>query len=284
VATTTFIGDVVREIAGDKVELVVLLQPGQNPHSYQPTPQDLVALSQADLLFVNGLGLEEYLSELLNGSGATARVVVVSDGIVPLQGLSEHNHTGSDQSQSSEGNSQPSALGQDPHVWFDPNNLLVWTDNITGALSDLDPLNADFYQDNAVVYRQQLQELDAWIRQEVGTIPPQNRQLVTDHESLAYFAQEYGLDQVGAVIPALTTEAETSGKQLSDLIDAIRAHQVKAIFVGMDFDPTLAARASEESGTRLVPLYFGSLSAGDPAGTYLDFMHYDVQTIVEALQ
>jgi ABC-type Zn uptake system ZnuABC Zn-binding protein ZnuA len=284
VATTTFIGDVVREVAGDKVELVVLLQPGQNPHSYQPTPQDLVALSQADLFFVNGLGLEEFLDELLNGSDTTARVVVVSDGIVPLLGSSEHDHPGSDQSQGSGGNRQPLTPGQDPHVWFDPNNLKVWTDNIAGALSDLDPKDADFYQDNAADYRQQLQELDAWIHQEVETIPLQSRQLVTDHESLAYFAQQYGLTQVGAVIPALTTEAETSGKQLSDLIDTIREHQVKAIFVGIDFDPSLVARVSEETGTRLVPLYFGSLSDGDPAGTYLDFMRYDVQMIVEALR
>ncbi len=108
--------------------------------------------------------------------------------------------------------------------------------------------------------------------------------MVTDHTTLGYFAQEYGLVQIGAVIPALTTEAETSGMELAELIDTIRDNQARAIFVGVDYDPSLAQRVADETGVKLVPLYFGSLSDGGPAGTYLSFMRYNVSAIVEALQ
>lgn len=286
VVTTTFVGDVVEQVAGEIPQVTILLEPGQNPHSYQPTPQDLVKISRADIIFINGLDLEEFLDDLLEGSGTQAELVVVSEGIQPLGMLDEvdqheddddHEEDGEDDDQHDRG------LGYDPHVWFNPNNLIIWTDNIVSALSGLDPDHAAIYQANGQAYQEELIALDSWIRAEVERIPEENRKLVTDHTSLGYFAEQYGFKQVGAVIPALTTEAETSGQELAQLIDTIRETQVKAIFVGIDFDPTLAQRVAEETGVDLIPLYFGSLSEGEPAGTYLDFMRYDVNAIVSAL-
>jgi len=290
VVTTTFIGDVVSQVAGESPKITVLLEPGQNPHSYQPTPQDMVKISRADVIFVNGLELEEFLDDLLDGSGTEAELIVVSEGIQPL-GMQEGDHLGEadDDGEDHDGEEhedgdQDHGVGYDPHVWFDPTNLIIWTDNIIEALSGLDPQHAADYQANGQVYLDQLTALDTWIRTEVDRIPENARQLVSDHISLGYFAEQYGFEQIGAVIPALTTEAETSGQELARLIDTIREAQVKAIFVGIDFDPTLAQRVAEETGVDLVPLYFGSLSEGDPAGSYLDFMRYDVQAIVNALQ
>ena len=278
VVTTTFIGDVVNNIAGEKVDVFVLLTAGQNPHSYQPTPLDMVAVSEADLILVNGFGLEDFLDDLLSGTDTQADVIVVSEGITPLmmEGILEDDAHGSD-------DSMDAVMGQDPHVWFDPNNVLIWGENIIRALVEKDPENKAFYRANFEAYQGQLQVLDIWIREQIEIIPEEQRELVTDHSTLGYFAQEYGLVQIGAVIPALTTEAETSGMELAELIDTIRDHQARAVFVGVDFDPNLAQRVADETGAKLVPLYFGSLSAGEQAGTYLSFMRYNVSAIVEAL-
>lgn len=290
VVTTTFIADVVGQVSGDIPEIAVLLEPGQNPHSYQPTPRDMVNITQADVIFANGFGLEEFLDDLLDGSGTAAELIVVSEGVQPL-GMADHDHLeepeneGEDHEGEEHEEEDPGqGVGYDPHVWFDPTNLITWTENIIEALSRLDPQHTADYQANGQTYLEQLTALDAWIKAEVDRIPENDRQLVSDHLSLGYFAKQYGFEQMGAVIPALTTEAETSGQELARLIDTIREAQVKAIFVGIDFDPTLAQRVAEETGVDLVPLYFGSLSEGDPAGTYLDFMKYDVQAIVNALQ
>ena len=280
VATTTFIGDVVKQIAGETPTITVLLRPGQNPHSYHPTPQDMVMISRADAIFINGLELEEFLDDLLDGSDTKAELVTVSDGIPSLGMPGQSDQDDADHEDEDHGH-EP---GIDPHVWFDPNNVIIWAENIIAALSALDPDHAADYQANGQAYIEELTSLDSWIRKEISRIPEENLELVTDHTSLGYFAERYGLIQIGAVIPALTTEAETSGQELAGLIDTIRENQVQAIFIGIDFDPTLAQRVAEETGVDLVPLYFGSLSDGEPAGTYLDFMRYDVNAIVSALE
>jgi len=279
VATTSFVGDVVGVIAGEAVELIVLLEPGQNPHAYQTAPQDMVSVSEADLIFVNGLGLEEFLDDLIAGTGNTDAVFVVSEGIFPLE-RAEQDHDDENQ----EGDEGHNSNDQDPHVWFDPNNIIIWTEHIAFALAEKDPENADTYLENAEAYREELKELDGWIRDQVTLIPLENRELVTDHMVFSYFVEEYGFTQIGAVIPAQTTEVETSGQQLANLIDIIQEEEVKAIFIGVDFDPTLSQIVAEDTGVDLVPLYFGSLSAGEPAGTYLAFMRHNVKTIVNALQ
>jgi ABC-type Zn uptake system ZnuABC Zn-binding protein ZnuA len=175
-------------------------------------------------------------------------------------------------------------MGVDPHVWFDPNNIMVWVENMTKALEEIEPEKASIYQSNAGAYLDELEQLDLWIREQIDQIPPENRMLVTDHTTFGYFAEEYGFTQIGAMIPSMTTEAETSGGQLAELVDQIRTYQVKAIFVGIDTDPTLSQRIAEETGLQLVPLYFGSLSDGEPARTYLDFMRYNVGLLVGALK
>jgi len=280
VVTTTFIADVVQNIAGDKVDISTLLTAGQNPHSYHPAPMDMVAISEADLILANGFGLEDFLEDLLSGSDTMAEVIVVSEGITPLMIAGHHE----DKDDFDAEDSMEAAIGEDPHVWFNPNNLQIWAENITRSLVVEDPENRVFYQENLDTYQGNLSELDGWIREQIKKIPENQRELVTDHTTLGYFAHEYGLVQIGAVIPALTTEAETSGMELAELVDVIREHQTKAIFIGVDFDPNLAQRVADETGVELVPLYFGSLSDGEPAGTYLSFIRYNVSAIVEALR
>ncbi len=295
VATTTFLGDTVERVAGDAVDLVVILKPGQNPHAYQVAPQDLVQVSDADLVFANGFDLEEFLDDLLTGAENQDALVIASQNVSPLlvnsnihshaEGEEHTEETHEDEHHHQEGEDHgDDHLGQDPHVWFDPNNVILWVEVISQRLAAEDPGQAALYRQNAAEYRQELEELDRWIREQTAAIPEENRELVTDHTVFGYFAEEYGFEQIGAVIPAPTTEAETSGQQLAALLETIQENNVGAIFVSRDIDPTLAERVAEDTGAELVPLYFGSLTEGDPAETYLDFMRYNVEAIAAALK
>ncbi|NJN68533.1 MAG: zinc ABC transporter substrate-binding protein [Chloroflexaceae bacterium] len=174
--------------------------------------------------------------------------------------------------------------GSDPHVWFSPASVQGWVNNIEQTLRHADPSNADTYAARASAYREELHHLDTWISEQVALVPPDRRKLVTDHTAFGYFAHRYGFEQVGAVVPGFSTMAEPSAQELAQLEDAIRAHQVPAIFVGTTVNPSLSERVAGDTGTRLVMLYTGSLSeAGGPADTYLKLMGYDTQAIVTAL-
>ena len=163
--------------------------------------------------------------------------------------------------------------------------MLIWVDNIQAALTELDPANAADYQTNADRYKLELKSLDAWIVEQVATIPPQNRVLVTDHLVYGYFAERYGFEQIGAIIPGFSTVSSPSARELADIESAIQAHQVKAVFVSESTSPTLAQRVTEDTGVELVRLYHGSLSAPDgPAATYLDMVRFNVSAMVAALK
>lgn len=275
VATTTIVGDVVKQIGGDAITLRVLLPVGADPHSFEPTPQDIATVSRADVVFANGAGLETFLDSLLRNAGGKAERVDVSRGI-RLRGLTERPEAAQEGEQKQE--------GADPHVWTDPNNVIAWTHNIEAALRRLDAGDADRYQANAEAYRRKLVELDAWVRAQVDRIPEGNRKLVTDHLALGYLAERYGLKQVGAIYPGFSTLAEPSSRELAMLEDAIRKQGVKAVFVGATANPNLARRVAADTGTRLVTLYTGSLTAsGGEADNYLDYMRYNVSALVAGL-
>jgi len=263
VATTSLIGDVARQIGADRVSVNVLLPIGADPHAFEPRPQDVAALTDADLVLVNGLGLEATLQPLL---GNARTIVTVSDGITALPFAEEDG-------------------GLDPHVWQDPNNVIVWARNIRDAFAQADPAHADEYASNADAYIAELTALDAWIKEQVAQIPEANRKLVTDHEDFGYFTARYGFEQVGAVVPSVSTGSAPSAQELAALEDAIRSSGVKAVFVGSTVSPDLSRRVAEDTGVRLVFLFTDSLSpSGGDAESYLAFMRHNVNAIVEALR
>ncbi|MCS6843135.1 MAG: zinc ABC transporter substrate-binding protein [Caldilineales bacterium] len=297
VATTSLIGDVVRQVAGDAVDLTVLLPLAVDPHSYQPTPQDAAKIAKAEVVFVNGLGLEGFLDKLIENAGRQAQVVVVSNGIEAMEGHEhehegeEHAHEGEGEAHAEKGEQHGSEAeehdhgGVDPHVWLDPNNVRVWARNIAAALSELDPANAAAYRANAQRYDQTLQALDAWIQEQVAQVPAEQRKLVVDHDSFRYFARRYGFETVGAVIPGFSTLSAPSAQEMAQLEDAIRALGVKAVFVSAASNTALAERVARDTGTQVVFLYTHSLTEpGGAADSYEKMMRYNVEAIVKALK
>lgn len=270
VATTQIVADVMRSVGGDAVVVTSLLPVGADPHAYEPTPEDLRAIAAAQAVFENGLGLEASLLKVLDAAGEGAVMVSLSEGLVPRAWAAT-----------------PSAgpVGADPHVWFDPTYVSAWADNAARALAALDPPHAASFRTNADTYQARLRDLDQWIKAQVSTILEGKRELVTDHDELGYFAARYGFQIVGAIIPSYSTTAEPSAQEISQIETAITQLGVKAVFVGTSVNPTLSRRVTQDTGTRLVPLYTESLSApGGPASDYLSLMTYDVEAIVGALR
>jgi ABC-type Zn uptake system ZnuABC Zn-binding protein ZnuA len=282
VATTTIVGDVVSQVGGDLIDLSVLLPVGTDPHSFTPTPQDIAKVAEADIVFANGAGLEVFLDNLIESAGAAEKVVYVSEGVDFLKlADGEQDHKPEEEEEGEEHQHD----GLDPHTWTDPNNVMAWVQNIEHHLRDADPQNGQAYAANADTYEADLTNLDAWIREQVAQIPEENRKLVTDHTLFGYFADEYGLEQVGALIPGFSTLAEPTAQELAAIEDAIHQLTVNAIFVGNTINPDLAERVAGDTKTHLVFVYTGSLS--EPQGeapTYLDYMRYNTNAFVEALK
>jgi len=276
VASTSIVADVVANVGGGLIGLTTLAPVGSDPHAFEPTPRDAAAVSDAHVVFIVGLGLETFVQALLDSVEGDVPVIAVSQGIELHATEDSEEHSGEDE-HGHEGD-------VDPHTWFDPNHVATWTRNIERALSALDPANATTYASQAAAYRAELQELDAWIGEQVSQVPPERRKLVTDHTAFGHFARRYGFDQVGAVFPGYSTLTEPSAQELAALEDAIRTLGVRAIFVSQSANPKLAQRVAADTGTELVYLYTGSLSAPDgPASTYVLYMRYNVSAIVGAL-
>jgi ABC-type Zn uptake system ZnuABC Zn-binding protein ZnuA len=268
--TTTIVGDVVREIAGDDVSVTVLLPVGADPHAFQASPRDAIAVEAADLVFLSGAGLEGSLAPLLQA--ARGRIVDLSSGLTLRQ------------REAGAADPHPEEGGVDPHVWFDPRNVAAWSETIAKALAEADPDHASMYRARADAYQKEIGELDRWIRDRVATVPEEARRLVTDHEAFGYFANLYGFEQTGTILPGYSTLSEPSARELAALEDAIRAAGVPCIFVGTTIPSDLSEQVAADTGTRIVFLYTGSLSEPDgPAATYLDLMRFDVEQIVSGL-
>jgi ABC-type Zn uptake system ZnuABC Zn-binding protein ZnuA len=263
VATTAIVGDVVHNVGGDHIDLTTLIGPGQDPHAYEPTPQDVARLEQAQVVFINGLGLEAGLETTVRAAASQGQpIITVSDGVNVIKDGSAVN----------------------PHVWLNPENVKGWVRNIDTALSSLDPANAAAYHANAAHYGQQLTDVDTYVQQQTAKIPPDRRKLVTDHEALGYFAAHYGFQVVGVVIPSVSSQAEPSAADLAQIIAKIKAEKVPAVFIGTTANPKMADMVASDTGAKVLSLYSESLGTpGSGADTYLGLMRTDIDNIVRGL-
>lgn len=264
VATTTQIGALVREVAGDRVDLTVLLAAGADAHDYEPSPKAVAQIKDAKVVLMNGIGLDEWLNGIVGGAGAK-QVVVVTDGIVVRDGGDGHG---------------------DPHVWHDPDNVKIMVENIVAALSKADPGQAETFRANGDAYNAKLDAVDAQIRQLIDSIPPGNRKVVTNHDSFGYFFDHYGLEFVGAIIPGTSKDAQPSAKDLAALTDLIKTEGVKAIFAEEEVDPGVARQLAADTGVTIVTgLYADSLGPpGSGAETVDGMLLWNATKIAEALR
>jgi len=267
-ASTTFLADIARNVAGDRAQVSFLIPAGADPHEYQPAPSDVARITASNVLILNGLEYESFINPLLENAGGARLMITASTGLEPRQ-LEE----------------QPGVMAADPHMWLDTNRVIKYVENIRDGLTKADAAGADVYKANAEAYTVQLKDLDAWIAEQVHTIPAEHRSLVTNHEAMGYFADRYGFTIAATVIPSVSTDAGASAKELAAVIDQIKASGAPAIFLGEVENPDLANQIAAETGVKVVDdLYLESLSDGAPAGTYIDMMKYNVTRIVDALK
>lgn len=378
IASYSILADVVSVVAGDTADVSSLMPLGADPHSFQPAPQAVVALAEADVVFINGANFEEGLLSVIENAGEDMRIVVASScvPILPFganahddaeadhghdddhddqehdedmseiaqlcaahiaemvalhEAGHEHGHDddhaddhdddmddhahdddahndaeadhghehrkveplgrlyeldcGGHDDDDNEGEHLHAAGECDPHVWTEPHNVMYWVMLIRDTLIQLDPANAETYTANAAAYLSILDDLaHHGIRDLVAQIPEDGRILVTNHETLGYYANGFGFELVGTVIPTGGTASAPSARDLADLIELIRAEGVTAIFAETTVSDAVAQQVADEAGARVYLLYSDSLSEADgPAATYLDYMLYNTQTIVEAL-
>jgi len=278
-STTSILGDVVKQIAGDAVEQLVIMPPGLDPHHFEPSAKDMANLANASVIFINGLGLESFMDRQLNNltrSIANVPLICPVSGNVSSNMQHEHNHD-HDHDHDHE--------TTDPHVWTDPMNVVQWVDVIAATLTNLLPDQSAAIEANATSYKAQLHELDAWIKEYVATLPADKRQLVTDHHMLHYFSSRYGFEQIGMIIPSYSTSAEPSARELAQLHQTIDHHKVHVIFIAFSSNPLFADGLARDTGVNVVSIYSGTLGApGSGVESYIDYMKFNTRTIVDALQ
>lgn len=267
-AVESFLADITRNVAGERLTVDTLIPLGSDPHSFEPSPADVRLVGAAQLIVVNGAGLEAFLGNLVSASGTDARIVEASAGLEPRTA-----ELGDEEGE------------PDPHFWLDPILVKTYVENIRAGLTEVDPAGAEVYSRNAAAYSAQLDELDAWIRSTVEELPVEQRLLVTNHESLGYFADRYGFQVVGALLPGITTGASPSAQELAQLQNDIRSLGVKAVILEIGTDPKLAQQVAGDTGVKIVTdIYTESLSDEQgPASTYLDMMRHNTTVIVDAL-
>ena len=288
VTTSNILADWVKAVGQERVNAFALIPANADPHVYSPGAQDIARVSGADLVVVVGLSVEEASLEKLMGRAITSPDSIVALGQIvdPLETggtNTDHSHAGG--AQAHEHGPEAHEHGPlDPHFWMDPVRVKKAVDVIAENLSRADPDGRDFYSANAETYNQELDDLHAWIQDEVQAVPEERRLLVTAHESFQYFAFRYGFEVVGTVFP-LSTEREPSAQEIVELIEAIEYAGAPAVFTEAAIPARLSERVADETGATLVGgLHTGSLTEGGNSDTYRDMMRVNTEVILGGLQ
>lgn len=267
VSTSTIIADLTEQVGGDEIEHQGILQPGVDPHIYEPTPKDNIALEQADIIFYNGFNLEPGLIRLIEAAAIKAQKYAVGEVIKPLD--FEY-----------QGQKQP-----DPHVWGDAKNASAMVEVIRDRLIAISPEDREEFTTNAAELIAELKRLDSWIKEQIATIPPEKRQLVTTHDAFQYYTEAYGLEMAGTLI-GISTEEQPSAQTVKNLANRINKLQIPAIFAETTINPQLINTVALEAGVKLASpeLYSDSIgAAGSEGDSYVKMLAANTMTIVRAL-
>lgn len=256
------------QIGGEEISLTGILQPGTDPHVYEPVPGDGKVLETADLIVYNGYNLEPGIIKLMNSTGVMARKLAVGEVVKPLK-LKTHR----------------GEIVPDPHVWGSAKNTITMVNAIRDTLVELSDKDREKFTRNAAQLTKELEKLDNWIKQEIETIPPPNRKIVTSHDAFQYYADAYGMEVIGTLI-GISTEEKPSAKTVKELVDAIIRADIPTIFTETTINPDLMKTVAQEAGVKMATnqLYSDSLGArGSDADTYIKMMTVNTKTIVIGL-
>jgi len=268
VATFSILGDLVRNVGGDRVEITTLVGPNGDAHVYSPTPGDARKLAAADVVFVNGLGLEGWMTRLVTASGTKAPMVLVTKGITPRH-MQDEDKRG-----------RPAI---DPHAWQSIADAKIYVANIRDGLVAIDPAGKATYDANAAAYLARLDELEQEVKAAIDSIPADRRKIITTHGAFGYFGAAYGMAFIAP--EGVSTEAEPSAKDVARIITQIKKQKIPAVFLENISDPRLMDQIARE--TRAIiggTLYSDALSEpGGPAATYIEMMRHNVREFAKAL-
>jgi zinc/manganese transport system substrate-binding protein len=268
IASFSILGDLVKNVGGDRVEVATLIGPDGNAHVYEPSPTDSRRVADAKVVFVNGLGFEGWLGRLVKASATKAAIVVASTGIGPRSSASE-TRLGDDKT--------------DPHAWQSVANAKRYVANIRDALIKADPAGEGVYKANAAAYQAKLDALDREVREVVAGIAPDRRRVITSHNAFGYFQDAYGI--AFSAPQGVSSEAEPSAKDVARIIAQIRNERISAVFLENVTDRRLMQLIARETGARIGgTLYSDALTdANGPAPSYIDLIRHNVRQMAAAL-
>ena len=303
VASFSIIGDMARRVGGDRIDLVTLVGPNGDAHVYEPRPADAVAMAGADVVLANGLHFEGFLSRLAEASGSVAPVVELTNGVETIATEDDdHDHEAGEEAQAGseadhdhdhDHETEHADTAEDdhhdhgpvdPHAFQSVPNARIYVRNIAEAFCGVDPEGCGIYQANAADYTEELDALDADIRETVTSIPEDRRTIITSHDAFGYFGKEYGIRFLAP--EGISTDAEASAADVAALIRQVREDEAAAIFVENITNARLIEQIASETGLQIGgTLYSDALSGPDaPASTYVEMMRHNIETIARAIE
>src|SRR5499426_2391348 len=269
IASFSILGDLVKNVGGDRVEVATLVGPNGNAHVYAPSPGDAKKVADAKLVFVNGLGFEGWLERLVKASGTKAPIAVATKGIKPLERAGEHGHD-HDHGRA------------DPHAWQSVANAKIYVANIRDALIAADPAGKSAYEANAAAYLGKLDALDQEVRAAVAAIPADRRRVISTHDAFGYFQQAYGIEFIAP--QGVSTEAEPSARDVARIITQVKKQKIPAVFLENIADARLMERIAQETGARIGGKLYSDALTGDlgDATSYIDLIRHNMKQLTVA--
>ena len=290
VASFSILGDLVKEVGGDRVAVTTLVGPNGDAHVFQPAPADAKKVASAQIVFVNGLGFEGWIDRLVKASGTKAEIVVATKGITPREMADEdeddhaaQGHKDHDHDHAKKGEHDHDHGGTDPHAWQSVANAEIYVANIRDALIAADPAGKAAYEANASAYTAKLEALDAQVKAAMAAIPESRRRIITSHDAFGYFGAAYGIEFIAP--QGVSTESEASAKDVARIIRQIKAENIPAVFMENISDPRLVKRIAKETNAKIGGELFSDALSDDkgPASTYIDMMKNNITQLSSAL-
>ena len=262
VATTTVLADLVRQVGGDRVSVTSLVPPGGEIHTFDPTPSDIASVADADLIAMNGLGLDAWLGTIAAASGGDAAVIELGTDLDGVEYLTEDDAV-------------------NPHLWLNVAYAMRYVERIGEALTDVAPEERTAFETATAAYLGRLETLHAWARDKLAAVPEADRRIVSVHEAFPYFAAAYGLEIVGTVVDA--PGQDPSAGEIAALVEEVRTSGARAIFSEAQFSPELTETVAREAGVTVESNLYNDSLGDPPADTYEGMIRWDVERVVAAL-